>query len=173
MNELSTLNNQLEKADHKSFQYLTFLVKKQLMAIALLDVKEIIEVSLMTRVPMSNVCIRGVTNLRGNVVPVIDLSLRLGGKATELSSQSCIVLVELEIDGAIQVFGLLVDEVNEILDIPEQNMQKTPDFGTEIRSDFIHKMGRINDQFIVLLKIDSVLSIKELSEKNQSAKKLN
>ena len=150
-------------ADEPS-QYLTFHVSEERFAISILDVKEIIEVSVMTRVPMTPDFIQGVINLRGNVVSVVDLAARLGRPRSELSKRSCIVLVELEMDNEVQTAGMLVDEVNEILEIPEEDMQPAPDFGTDIRTDFIQRMGRVNDAFIVLLDINHVLSVTELSE---------
>ena len=124
----------------------------------------------MTRVPMTPDFIQGVINLRGNVVPVVDLAARLGRPCSELSKRSCIVLVELETDNEIQTAGMLVDEVNEILEIPEADMQPAPDFGTDIRTDFIQRMGRVNDAFIILLDINHVLSVTELSDLMQLRK---
>lgn len=149
-------------------QYLTFTVRKELMAIGILDVKEIIEVSDMTRVPMASGNIRGVINLRGNVVPVIDLAFRLGKARLSLSKRSCIVLVEIEVDGERQPMGMLVDAVNEILEIPEQQIQKTPDFGTDIPAEFIEKMARYDQEFIILLNITRVLTLNELADTSQT-----
>lgn len=166
MNELAINSGDLALADEPN-QYLTFSVVGKQMAIAILDVKEIIEVSSMTRVPMSGICIRGVINLRGNVVPVVDLSARVGGKAAELGKHSCIILVEIDVDGEMQSMGMLVDEVNEILEIPEHDIQSAPDFGADIRTDFIAHMGRVNDEFIILLDIGRILSITELAASAQ------
>jgi len=152
----------------ESTQYLTFSVQGRQMAIAILDVEEIIEVTDITRVPMCSQSIRGVINLRGNVVPVVDLSYRLGDRIGNLNHRSSIVLVNNEVDDEQQTMGLLVDEVNEILEIPQQAIQKTPDFGTDINPDFILRMGRVNDQFIILLNVPAVLSVSELSAGNVS-----
>ena len=168
MGELVTAEEQVPEAvealvDEPS-QYLTFHVSEERFAISILDVKEIIEVRVMTRVPMTPNFIQGVINLRGYVVPVVDLAARLGRPCSELNKRSCIVLVELETDNETQTAGMLVDEVNEILEIPEGDMQPAPDFGTDIRTDFIQRMGRVNDTFIVLLDINHVLSVSELSD---------
>lgn len=149
--------------NQESLQYLTFTVVGELMAIGILDVKEIIEVGSMTRIPMTRDCIRGVINLRGNVVPVIDLRSRLADEISELSKRSCIVLVQVKVEEEYQTMGMLVDMVNEILDIPENDLQKAPDFGTDIDNEFIEKMARYNDEFIILLNIARVFSIDDLS----------
>ncbi len=145
-------------------QYLTFLVEKESFAISILDVKEIIEIANVTRVPLTPDYIHGVINLRGNVVPVIDLSARLKHRCAEVSKRSCIVLVEVDIAEGAQLIGMLVDEVREILEIPRVNIQPAPDFGTDIRTDFIEAMARVDDVFIILLAINHVLSLAELSQ---------
>ncbi len=145
-------------------QYLTFLVGHESFAISILDVKEIIEITSVTRVPMTPDFIHGVINLRGNVVPVIDLSARLGHGKANISKRSCIVLVELDLTDGPQLIGMLVDEVKEILEIPAENIQPAPDFGTDIRTDFIHAMARVDSNFIILLAINRVLSVEELSQ---------
>ena len=144
-------------------QYLTFKVHNERMAIAILDVKEIIEVANMTRVPMTSGNILGVINLRGSVVPVVDLSYRLKGEKSQLSKRSCIVLVEQEIDGEIHPMGMLVETVNEILEIPDHQIQKAPDFGTDIPAAFIGCMARYHDDFIIMLNIALVMNADELS----------
>jgi len=159
--ELATVTQNLSD---DAQQYLTFSVLNESMAVGILDVDEIIEIGDMTRVPMANNSIRGVINLRGNVVPVIDLSHRLGGRSLQITRRTCIVLVNFMLDGEPNTMGMLVDAVNEILTIPGEAIQKTPDFGTDIRQDFIHSMGRIDDEFIILLNIERVLSLDELSE---------
>lgn len=153
-----------EPAPENLHQYLTFFIGGERFALPILDVKEIIEVSALTRVPMTPNFIRGVINLRGNVVPVIDLSARLGRQTSQINKRSCIVLVELEAEEETHALGMLVDEVNEILDILPDHIQPPPDFGTDIRTEFILNMGQVGDEFLILLNINKVLSIKELSE---------
>jgi len=170
MNErVSSLNstNTALTTQEQLGQYLTFLVGQESFAISILDVKEIIEISSVTRVPMTPGYIHGVINLRGNVVPVIDLSARLAHGRTEINKRSCIVLVEIEVTDSAQLIGMLVDEVKEILEIPAENIQPAPDFGTDIRTEFIQAMGRVGDDFIILLAINRVLSIEELSQLEQ------
>lgn len=158
----STQQGVLAVADELN-QYLTFHVQGERFAIGILDVNEIIEVGAMTRVPMTPNFIQGVINLRGSVVPVVNLAARLGRKPSQISKRSCIVLVELDASGDNQIAGMLVDEVNEILEIPPGQMQPAPDFGTDIRTEFIQRMGRVGEDFIVLLEVNAVLSVHELA----------
>lgn len=145
-------------------QYLTFLVAGENFAINILDVKEIIEIANVTHVPLTPDYIHGVINLRGNVVPVIDLSARLKHRSAEVGKRSCIVLVEVNTAETSQLIGMLVDEVREILEIPPNNIQPAPDFGADIRTDFIQAMARVGEIFIILLAINRVLSLDELSQ---------
>jgi purine-binding chemotaxis protein CheW len=150
--------------EEESHQFLTFQVAGERYAVGILDVKEIIEISEMTRMPMTPDFIRGVINLRGNVVVVVDLGVRLGKGRSELGKRSSIVLVEVASHGGgQQLIGMLVDEVREILEIPTNHLQPPPDFGSQIRTDFIHAMGRVNETFMILLDINHVLSVDELA----------
>lgn len=144
-------------------QYLTFSVAGEHLAMSIDAVKEIIETPQVTRVPMTPDYIRGVINLRGNVVPVIDLGARLGRGALTLTKRSCIVLVEVSAGDEGHTLGMLVDEVKNILDIPRENVKPAPEFGSEIRTDFIEAMGRIEDVFVIILSMDHVLSMQELA----------
>ncbi len=148
-------------------QYLTFLCSGERLAVEILDVKELIEMTNMTRVPMTPDFIRGVINLRGSVVPVVDLSARLAGKKCALTKRSSIVLVEVIHGKHAQTLGMLVDEVSEILEIDSNHIQPPPSFGANIRTDFIQAMGNVNGEFIILLAIDKVLSVEELSTLNE------
>ncbi len=148
-------------------QYLTFLVEKESFAINIRDVKEILEVTNITRVPLTPDYIYGVINLRGNVAPVIDLSARLKHRIAEISKFSCIVLVDVGNQEAAQLVGMLVDEVRDILEIPSVNIRAAPDFGSNIRTDFIKAMACVDELFIILLDINRVLSLEELSQLSQ------
>jgi purine-binding chemotaxis protein CheW len=165
MNQLATqfCSTAPGEQDDEARQFLTFLVSGERYAVGILDVKEIIEVGQMTRVPMTPDYIRGVINLRGSVVAVVDLGARLGKGRVERSKRSCIVLVEVAARGERQQLGMMVDEVNEILEIPASHLQPAPDFGTDIRTDFIRAMGRVDEEFMILLDIDHVLSVDELA----------
>jgi purine-binding chemotaxis protein CheW len=148
-------------ADHA--QYLTFMLGGEVFAIGILAVKEIIEYGGITEVPMMPGCIRGVINLRGAVVPVMDLAARFGKPAAAVTKRTCIVIVELVADGEQQVIGVVVDAVNAVLDIPAQDIAPAPSFGTKIRTDFIAGMGKVNGKFVILLNVNSVLSVEEIA----------
>lgn len=145
-------------------QYLTFVLGGEVFAIGILAVKEIIQYSGLTVVPMMPQSIRGVINLRGAVVPVMDLSARFGRQANEVTKRTCIVIVEIEMDGEQQVIGVLVDAVNAVLDIPASEIEPAPAFGANIRADFIEGMGKINGKFVILLNVNCVLSTEEIGE---------
>jgi len=144
-------------------QYLTFKVLGERYAVSILDIKEIIEVTQLTRVPMALAAVRGVMNLRGNVAPVIDLAQRFHDSPTELDRRSVILVVQMELEGEQQVMGMLVEEVNEIVEIEPDRLQAAPEFGAGIRQSFIRRMARLDEQFIVLLDLNRVLSVSELS----------
>ena len=144
-------------------QFLTFHVGEELFAIGILDIKEIIEVFDISPVPLTPPFVRGVINLRGRVVPVIDLSVRLDRPATRLTKRSCVVIVAVPGRDGRQCMGMLVDEVKEVLEIADDAMQPAPEFGADIRTDFIDRMGRVDERFIVILSIDHVLSVEELA----------
>jgi purine-binding chemotaxis protein CheW len=148
--------------------YLTFFVGKERLGIGVHEVKEIIEIDNITRVPMTPSFIRGVINLRGNVVPVVDLSARLNRERSDLTKRSCIVLVEIITEDESQYIGMLVDQVDEILEIPNKNIQPAPEFGANIRVEFIQSMGRVDEKFIILLEVSRVLSVTELSQLSHS-----
>ncbi len=152
----------IEAADEVT-QYLTFSVADERLAMSINAVKEIIETPQVTRVPMTPEYIRGVINLRGNVVPVIDLGARLGRGPLTLTKRSCVVLVEVQVGEDGHILGMLVDEVKNILDIPREDVKPPPEFGSEIRTDFIEAMGRVDDVFVIILSVDHVLSVQELA----------
>jgi len=143
--------------------FLTFLVGKDKLAIGINDINEIIEITNITRVPMTPDYIRGVINLRGSVVPVIDLLARLGHQTSTICKRSCIVLVDVVSGDETHSIGMLVDQVNEILEIPKENIQPAPEFGSDIKVEFIQAMGRVEEDFIILLEVNRVLSVSDLA----------
>lgn len=144
-------------------QYLTFMLGGEVFAIGILAIKEIIEYGNLTEVPMMPGYIRGVINLRGSVVPVVDLSARFGRKGTEITRRTCIVIIEVESDQDKQVVGVVVDAVNEVLEIPEDQIEPPPAFGAKIRTDFIRGMGKVDGKFVIILNVGNVLSIDDLA----------
>lgn len=144
-------------------QYLTFLLGSEMFAIDILGIKEIIEYGNLTGVPMMPAFIRGVINLRGAVVPVVDLSARFGRAATEVTRRSCIVIIEAESGGEKQDIGVVVDAVSEVLEIPEAEIEPAPSFGARVRADFISGMGKVKDKFVIILDTNKVLSVDEMA----------
>jgi purine-binding chemotaxis protein CheW len=144
-------------------QYLTYMLGGEVFAIGILHIKEIIEYGQLTTVPMMPEFIRGVINLRGAVVPVVDLASRFGGRRSEVTRRSCIVILELLVEEQTQVIGVVVDAVNEVLEILPADIEPPPSFGTRIRADFIAGMGKVQDKFVIILNIDNVLSTEDLA----------
>lgn len=149
----------------QSSQYLTFVLAGEMFAIAILGIKEIIEHGMETVVPMMPSFVRGVINLRGAVVPVVDVSARFGWPPSIITRRSCIVIIEArDSEGQGQDIGLLVDNVSAVMDIPAANIESPPAFGARVRTDFIDGMAKVNGKFIIVLKVDQVLSIAEMAQ---------
>jgi purine-binding chemotaxis protein CheW len=155
--------------DNAPQQYLTFTLGGEMFAVAILNVKEIIEFGSVTEIPMMPGFIRGVINLRGAVVPVIDLSCRFGGKSTEVARRTCIIIVELNEGDVKQDIGVMVDAVSEVLEIAQSEIEPSPSFGAKIRTDFISGMGKVNGKFVIILDVARVLSIEEIAMLTQVA----
>ena len=156
----------MAEEDH---QYLTFLLSGEMFAIAILNIKEIIEYGNLTEVPMMPDFIRGVINLRGSVVPVVDLSARFGRNRTEISRRTCIVIIEVENGDEKHDIGVMVDSVSEVLEIPRSEIEPPPAFGAKIRVDFMQGMGKVAGKFVIILDANKVLSVDELSMLGQAA----
>lgn len=150
-------------------QFLTFMLGGETFAMGILAIKEIIEYSALTEVPMMPASVRGVINLRGSVVPVIDLSVRFGRTPAAVTKRTCIVIVEITMNDARQDVGVVVDAVNEVLEVAREDIEPPPTFGTRIRTDFIQGMGKINNRFVILLDVNQVLSLDELAELAEQA----
>jgi purine-binding chemotaxis protein CheW len=150
-------------------QYLTFFVAGEEYAVNILKVKEIIEYDTVTVVPNTAPWIRGVTNLRGNVVPVIDLAVKFGLPASQASRFSCIVITEVSYDEETLTLGVMADSVSQVLDFPDNEIESPPPFGTRVRIEFLLGMGRMGKKFCLLLDIDKVLSADEFLAVTDSA----
>ncbi|AXS79357.1 chemotaxis protein CheW [Dechloromonas sp. HYN0024] len=144
-------------------QYLTFSLSGEMFGLGILNVKEIIEYGNLTEIPMMPNFIRGVINLRGSVVPVIDLAARFGGQPTAVGRRTCIVIVEVPDEDNRHDIGIIVDAVSEVLEIPGSEIEPPPSFGARIRADFIFGMGKVAGKFVILLNIDKVLSVEEIA----------
>lgn len=144
-------------------QYLTFSLQGEIYGLDILRVREIIEYTRPTTVPMMPAFVHGVINLRGNVVPVIDLAQRFGRTPTALHPRTCVVILEVQsVEGAVAI-GVLVDAVNAVLDLEADQIEPAPSFGTGLRQEFIRGMARTEAGFIILLDVSRVLSVDDMA----------
>jgi purine-binding chemotaxis protein CheW len=148
----------LSPADSAPAQYLTFRLAEETFAIGILAIKEIIEYRVPTAVPLGPANVRGVINLRGAVVPVMDPQARFGHPPSPVGKRTCIVIVEVAHHDGRQVIGVVVDAVNEVLEIPAGEIEPPPSFGARIRGDFIAGIGKVRGKFVIVLDVDRVLS---------------
>lgn len=144
-------------------QYLTFQLGDEMYGLDVSHVREILEFATVTKVPGTPEYMRGVINLRGSVVPVLDMRQKFGLDRTEKTIDTCIVVVEVSLDGEKMVIGALVDCVNEVLELEPGQIAPPPTFGRRVSTDFIKGMGKKDDGFVIILDIDEVFSEEELS----------
>jgi purine-binding chemotaxis protein CheW len=142
-------------------QYLSFSLRGTEYAIGILKVKEILQYEPTTRVPSTPRSVRGVINLRGQVVPVIDLAAKFGLGETEPSRLTCILIVEALVDGAPTVVGVLADSVQEVIELTADDVEPTPAFGTQVKVDFLLGVGKLGKRFVLVLDLDRVISADE------------
>lgn len=142
-------------------QFLAFSLGQADYAVGILQVKEILQYEPVTRVPSVPASIRGVINLRGAVVPVVDLALKFGLGDTAISRRTCILIVEARLDGEPTVLGILSDSVSEVLELGEADIEPPPAFGTRVKLDYLLGMGKVGTGFVLLLDLDRVLSADE------------
>ena len=157
-------NSKLETVtqDEDLDKYLCFLLNDKSYAINISCIKEIMEHTEITPIPMMPEFFRGAINLRGSVVPVIDISNRLGLGVSQISKRSCIVIVEVETDDEHLDAGVMVDAVSEVADIPSENIEKTPSFGGRLHTEFMHGMGKLDQRFVILLNVNRILSMTDI-----------
>lgn len=148
-------------------QFLTFQMGPEEYGINILNVKEIIGYSQVTKIPMVPEYILGVMNVRGNVVPVVDLAPRFAMLTSEITKLTCIIIVEIEEGEEISDIGILVDSVEDVMDISAENVESAPGFGAKLRADYISGIGKVGERFVILLNINRVLDIAELSRFDQ------
>ncbi|RDH85754.1 MAG: chemotaxis protein CheW [endosymbiont of Galathealinum brachiosum] len=144
-------------------QFLTFKLSGEELAVPIMQVKEIIEYDELTNVPMVPEFIAGAINLRGSVVPVVNLAIKFGLEPCEITRRTCVIIMEIDIDGEHSVMGMLVDKVLQVIDIADENIDPAPSFGAQIRTDFIRGMAKLEDRFIIILAINKVLSVEEIA----------
>lgn len=144
-------------------QYLTFKLGDEIFATDVAKVREVLDFTTITKIPRTPDFMSGVINLRGNVVPVVDLRLCFEMSKTEKTVNTCVVVVEMLLDGEATVIGALADSVEEVIDLEPEHIEPAPKIGTQIRTDFIKGMGKRDSQFIMILDIDRIFSAEELS----------
>jgi len=150
-------------AESITTQYLTFKLGEEMFALDIAKVREVLDFTTVTKVPRTPDFMRGVINLRGSVIPVVDLRIRFGMAGSKTTVNSCIIISEVTVDGDTTVLGALADSVQEVLDLERGNIAPAPRIGTKLRTDFIKGIGKQNDRFVILLDIDRVFSSDELA----------
>ena len=151
------------ETDIQKNTYLTFYLEEDLFGLNINLVREVLEYTPITRVPMTADYMRDVINVRGHVVPVVDLRQKFGLPEAEQTVDTCIIIVELDIDGESSTMGALVDGVQEVLHIAEEQIETSPRLGNRIDTRFIQGIGKLADQFVILLEIQAIFSMDELS----------
>ncbi len=143
-------------------QYLTFKLGDEIFALDVAKVREVLDFTSVTRVPRTPEFMRGVINLRGSVVPVVDLRLTFGMTGTQKTVNTCIVVVEVALDGESVVVGALADSVEEVIDLEPDQIEPPPTIGASVRTEFIQGIGKRESGFLIILDIDGVFSAAEL-----------
>jgi purine-binding chemotaxis protein CheW len=144
-------------------QYLTFQLCEEVFAVDVSHVREILEFTTVTKVPRTPEYMRGVINLRGSVVPVLDMRLKFGLSRTEKMVDTCIIVVEVSFEEENTIIGALVDSVQEVLELEPDKIEPAPRIGTQLKTEFIRGMGKRDDRFIIILDVDKVFSSEELA----------
>ena len=147
----------------ESTQYLTFKLGDELFALDIAKVREVLDFTTVTRVPGTPGFMRGVINLRGSVVPVVDMRLKFGMTTIDMSVNTCIIIVEVTVDGEPVVLGAMADSVQEVLELEPTQIEPAPRIGTRLNIEFIRGMGKHDERFLMILDIDKVFSAVELS----------
>ncbi len=165
MSELMTVQrrNPVPIAPEKPSQYLAFVLGRETFAMEIRSIKEVIQYGELTQVPMMPDFVRGVINLRGSVVPVLDLAVRFGRAPSPVARRTCVVVLEVEHLGEGLVLGFIVGQVRAVLDIDAADIDPPPAFGSSLRTDFLAGIGKVEGEFVIILDVDNVLSLEELA----------
>lgn len=150
-------------------QFLTFTLGKEIFALDIGTVREVLELTSITKIPRTPEFMRGVINLRGHAVPVVDMRLKLGMSKGEDTVDTCIIIVEIEFDGEFTVMGALVDSVREVFEMTPDTIEPAPKMGAAINAEYIKGMGRQNEQFIIIIDINKIFSAEELAMAKEMA----
>ncbi len=147
----------MESGISQQNQYLSFFVAGEEYALGILEVKEIVEFTTLTKIPSTPQAIRGVVNLRGRVVPVVDLAVRFGLAETQITKRACVVMVEAKWDGDLAIVGILADSVSQVMELPAASVQAPPSFGTKAKAEFLKGMANSGEKFVLILDLERVL----------------
>lgn len=148
----------------ETLQYLTFKLAEEIFAFDVAKVREILELTSITKIPQTPDFMRGVINLRGSVVSVVDLRLNFGMQCTEQTVNTCIIVVEVNMNGEAVILGVLADSVQEVVEMEPDHIEPPPQLGTKLNTEFIKGMGKVIDDFVMILDIDKVFSSEDLSD---------
>ena len=166
---MASLKTPASEAPEGADQFLTFQLGREVFAMDIRTVREIIQVGPMTTVPLMPDFVRGVINLRGAVVPVIDLHARFGHAVAQIGKKTCIVIFDALREGERVELGLLVDAVSEVIDIPAAQIEPPPSFGSAVRREFIRGMGKLAERFVIILDPDKAFDIDEMAQLCEAA----
>ncbi len=169
MGEVGTMDQAVKAMANREGKYLTFVLAGEEYGIGILKVKEIIGIMAITTVPQTPAYMKGVINLRGKVIPIVDLRLKFGMEAIDYTEKTCIIVVEITNNGQKVMIGILVDSVSEVLNIKGSDIEDTPSFGSHLNTDYILGMAKTGGKVKILLDIDRVLSAEEISIMDKSA----
>ncbi|MCP4298851.1 MAG: chemotaxis protein CheW [Proteobacteria bacterium] len=150
-------------------QFLAFKLEDEVFAFDISKVREVLEFDAVTKVPQTPEMMKGVINLRGSVVPVIDMRIKFGMGETDITVNTVIIIIEVELDNESTMIGALVDSVKEVMDLDSEHIEPPPSIGTRLNTEFIRGMGKQDDQFIIILDIEKVFSSEELELVQQVA----
>ncbi|MCK5097661.1 MAG: purine-binding chemotaxis protein CheW [Desulfobacteraceae bacterium] len=164
-----TMDQAIRSMTVKTGKYLTFTLEEEEYGIGILKIKEIIGMMPITSVPRTPEYVKGVINLRGKVIPVIDLRLKFDMESIEFSERTCIIVVEIDSEAATVLIGIVVDAVSEVLNIKEEEIEETPTFGTKLNTDYILGMAKMEGGVKILLNIDKVLNSEEIADIKKTA----
>jgi purine-binding chemotaxis protein CheW len=144
-------------------QYLSFILDHEIYALDIAQVREVLDFSDITKVPRMPDFMRGVINLRGGVVPVLDLRLKFGMTKTEKTIDTCIIIIDLVIEGELTLLGILVDSVKEVINMEPGHILPPPKIGSRLNTEFIKGMGKKNDGFVIIMDIDKIFSLEDVT----------
>lgn len=154
-------------------QFLAFNLENEVFAFDISKVREVLEFDTVTKVPQTPEMMKGVINLRGSVVPVIDMRIKFGMGETEKTVNTVIIIIEIDLDGTSTMIGALVDSVQEVMDLDSDHIEPPPKIGTKLNTDFIKGMGKQDGQFLIILDIEKIFSSEELEFVQQASGKDN